>query len=81
MSTANVIPQSGTNTTPQPCQCLRTKNPYGYTPQNADSWLPGVETASSFWCLRTMSPAGPDDHYVHLSRCVPGRTCYQPPQE
>ena len=81
MSTANVIPQSGTNMTSQPCQCLRTKNPYGYTPQNADSWLPGIDTSSSFWCLRTMSPAGPDDHYVHLSRCVPGRSCYQPPQD
>jgi len=41
------------------------------TPQNAESWLPGIRTASSYWCLRTMGPAGPDDHFVHLSRCVP----------
>ncbi len=60
----------------QPCRCLRTKNPYGSTAQNSDSWLPGVDATSSYWCLLTMSPAGPDDHYVHLSRCVPSRGCY-----
>ncbi len=61
----------------KPCKCLRTKNPYGTTPQNAESWLPGVDTSSSYWCLRTMGPAGPDDHFVHLSRCTASRTCYE----
>jgi hypothetical protein len=65
----------------QPCQCLRTKNPYGTTPVDAESWLPGVHTTSSYWCLRTMSPAGPDDHYVHIARCVPGRSCYEAAEE
>jgi len=60
-----------------PCQCLRTKNPYGHSPLDAESWLPAVHTSSSYWCLRTMGPAGPDDHYVHLTRCVPGRACYE----
>lgn len=72
---------STTNLTPIPCQCLRTKNPYGVAPVNAESWLPGVETSSSYWCLRTMGPAGPDDNYVHLARCMPGRGCYQSPQD
>jgi hypothetical protein len=72
---------STTNVQTQPCQCLRTKNPYGTTPHDAESWLPGVGTSSSYWCLRTMSPAGPDDHYVHLARCLPGRSCYQAPEE
>lgn len=62
---------------PHPCQCLRTKNPYGMTAQGVENWIPGVETSSTYWCLRTMGPAGPDDHYVHLSRCVPGRACYE----
>ena len=66
---------------PQPCQCLRTKNPYGTTPQNVESWLPGVETTSSYWCLRTMGPAGPDEHYVHLSRCTPSRACCESAEE
>lgn len=65
----------------KPCQCLRTKNPYGTTPQNAESWLPGVDTSSAYWCLRTMGPAGPDDHYVHLSRCTPSRACYESREE
>ena len=71
---------STTNAT-QPCQCLHTKNPYGSTPQNADAWLPSIRTASSYWCMRTMGPAGPDDHFVHLSRCVPGRACYEEREE
>ena len=33
---------STTNIASQPCQCLRTKNPYGTTPQDVESWLPGV---------------------------------------
>jgi len=64
-----------------PCQCLRTKNPYGTTPQSAESWHPGTHAASSYWCLRTMGPAGPDEHYVHLARCVPGRSCYETQDE
>ena len=72
---------SDTKTSPQPCQCLRTKNPYGFTPQNADGWLPAFHTSSTYWCLRTMGPAGPDDHFVHLSRCTPGRACYEKAEE
>jgi hypothetical protein len=72
---------SDTKTNPQTCQCLRTKNPYGFTPQNAEEWLPAFHTSSSYWCLRTMGPAGPDEHYVHLSRCTPGRTCYEKPED
>jgi hypothetical protein len=68
---------SVTEVQPQPCQCLRTKNPYGTMPQNAESWLPGVAASSTYWCLRTMGPAGPDEHYVHLSRCTPSRSCYE----
>ena len=70
-----------TQTKVQPCQCLRTKNPYGTTPQNYATWGQGVATTSSYWCLQTMAVAGPDEHYVHLARCVPGRGCYQAPEE
>ena len=68
-------------TKPLPCQCLRTKNPYGTTPDNPEIWLAGIAESSSYWCIRTMSPAGPDDHYVHLARCVPGRKCYEVAEE
>ena len=66
---------------PQPCHCLRTKNPYGTTPRNVETWVSGIHTASSYWCLRTMGPAGPDDHYAHLAKCTPGRKCYEAPEE
>jgi hypothetical protein len=61
----------------KPCKCLRTKNRYGSIPQNAESWLPGVASSSTYWCLRTIGPAGPDDHYVHLSHCTPSRVCFE----
>ncbi|MGC1783123.1 MAG: hypothetical protein WA708_11440 [Acidobacteriaceae bacterium] len=64
-----------------PCQCLRTKNAYGTTPQAVETWLPGTHASSTYWCLLTMGPAGPDEHYVHLARCVPGRACYAAPEE
>ncbi|HET9086647.1 MAG TPA: hypothetical protein VFN53_03920 [Acidobacteriaceae bacterium] len=64
-----------------PCQSLRTKNAYGMTPESAESWLPGMHEVSSYWCLRTMGPAGPDEHYVHLARCKPGRSCYDAPED
>lgn len=63
------------------CQSLRTKNPYGTTPQDAESWHAGIAAASSYWCLQTMTVSGPDEHYVHLARCVSGRACYQAPEE
>ena len=65
----------------QTCQCLRAKNPYGTRPQNAEMWVDGIHTATSYWCLRTMGPAGPDDHYVHLARCTSVRKCYEAPEE
>jgi hypothetical protein len=65
----------------QPCRYLRTKNPYGTSPQSAESWLPGVAASSSYWCLRTMGPSGPDEQFVHLSRCTPARACHEAPGE
>lgn len=64
-----------------PCRCLRTKNAYGTSPQSAENWLPGIHASSSYWCLLTQGPAGPDEHYVHLARCVAGRACYDAPED
>ena len=64
-----------------PCLCLRTKNPYGTTPASYEDWHPTMHTTSTYWCINTMSFAGPDDHFAHLSRCVHGRACYQAPEE
>jgi hypothetical protein len=64
-----------------PCRCLKTKNPYGTSPASHEDWHPTVKTTSTYWCLNTMSFAGPDDQFAHLSRCVSGRGCYQQPEE
>lgn len=65
----------------EPCRCLRTKNAYGTMPQSPETWSPGTHASSSYWCLLTQASAGPDEHYVHLARCVPGRSCYDTPEE
>jgi hypothetical protein len=65
----------------QPCRCLRTKNAYGTIPQSPEKWPAGTHAASSYWCLLTQGPAGPDEHYVHLARCGPGRACYDAPED
>jgi hypothetical protein len=67
-----------TNDNPQPpCQCLRTKNAFGSTAEDSHLWPPGVMASSSFWCLLTMGPAGPDEGFAHSTRCVEGRVCFR----
>lgn len=36
------------------------------------------DATTVYWCLLTMSPAGPDDGLVHANRCGAGRTCCMP---
>ena len=33
------------------------------------------EATTVYWCLLTMSAAGPDDGLVHATRCGAGRAC------
>jgi len=33
------------------------------------------EATTVYWCLLTMSPAGPDDGLVHANRCGKERVC------
>jgi hypothetical protein len=32
----------------------------------------------NFWCTHTQTDTGPDDGWVTLDRCAPGRDCYEP---
>lgn len=63
------------------CQCLRTKTIYGNFAGDFETWQDGVVSAASFWCLKTMGPAGPDEHFVHIGQCGPHRRCYEEPLE
>jgi hypothetical protein len=38
-------------------------------------------STSTFWCLKTMGKAGPDEHYVHASTCKEGRRCWEAAEE
>jgi hypothetical protein len=72
---------SATETETKPCQCLRTKNLHGTSAENYTNWHPSVAASSTFWCVRTMSFAGPDDNYAHPARCLSGRSCYKAREE
>ncbi len=60
---------------PHLCDYLRAKVMAG--PHNDKRALLALATDSTaiFWCLLTMSPAGPDDGLAHADRCGPGRVC------
>jgi hypothetical protein len=33
---------------------------------------------TSWWCTESGKTVGPDDRPCHASRCLPGRSCFQP---
>ena len=70
-----------TITRAKPCRCIRTKTMYGTFVGNAEDWETGVASTAAFWCMKTMGPAGPDEHFVHISQCGPTRSCYEPDED
>jgi hypothetical protein len=59
------------------CKCLRSKSSYGAFGDYREDLEHIMGSTSTFWCLKTMSKAGPDDHYVHASICHEGRHCWE----
>jgi hypothetical protein len=64
---------------PVVCRSLRTKTAFGTLEEGARDWRYGESTTAVYWCLRTMEAAGPDDGFVHATRCREGRTCFRAP--
>jgi len=60
---------------PRLCDYLRAK--VTGAPHNDKRALVAIarDSTAIYWCLLTMSPAGPDDGLVHADRCGPGRAC------
>lgn len=58
------------------CVWLRARDAYGRGIESA-SWATGDSAVDGYWCLRTMEPAGPDDHLVHAHRCHASRACFE----
>jgi hypothetical protein len=62
------------------CACLRSKSAYGVFGDYAADMEEILGSTSTYWCLRTMGKAGPDEHYVHGRLCREGRSCWQNPE-
>ena len=58
------------------CASLRSKSPYGVFGEYDEEVLHSLSSTTSFWCLRSMSRVGPDEHFVHRHNCVEGRRCW-----
>ncbi|MFQ5707077.1 MAG: hypothetical protein ACE5HO_06475 [bacterium] len=59
------------------CRFLRSKKTYVPDLDHAESWRTADTTTQPYWCLRTMTTAGPDNQLVAPERCQKERTCYQ----
>ena len=74
MSEFNVLHEASTTR----CSYLRSKSAHGgYSGDDLESHEELMGATSTYWCLKTMGKAGPDEHYVHKSQCRAGRSCHE----
>jgi hypothetical protein len=59
------------------CASLRSKSSYGAYGDASEEHAELLGSTTTYWCLKTMGKAGPDDHYVHGSICKEGRSCWE----
>ncbi len=59
------------------CNSLRSKSSYGAFDEYLEEMQELVGSTTTYWCLKTMGKAGPDEHFVHRSVCQEGRSCFQ----
>ena len=59
------------------CASLRSKGSYGGFGEFEDEHAELMGATTTYWCLKTMGKAGPDEHYVHGSICREGRACWE----
>ena len=59
------------------CNALRSKSSYGAFGDFHEELVELMGSTTTYWCLKTMGKAGPDEHYVHRSICVEGRSCWE----
>ena len=63
------------------CDCLRSKSSFGAFGEGLEELESTMGATTTYWCLKTMGKAGPDEHYVHGSLCRNGRSCYESPDQ
>ncbi|HEX8523808.1 MAG TPA: hypothetical protein VF669_16245 [Tepidisphaeraceae bacterium] len=72
------LPTMQEETVPNVCKCLRTKTAFGsFSETGKPPWQSGESTTAVYWCLVTMSNAGPDDRFCHPHNCQEGRGCFR----
>jgi hypothetical protein len=62
------------------CRLLRAKTAFGTLVGDTtplEPWHTGASRTAVYWCLATMTTAGPDDGLAHATACRAGRCCYQ----
>lgn len=65
---------------PVVCRRLRTKTAFGSLVGDRSEpapWQTGVSTTAVYWCLATMTGAGPDDCFAHPHECGASRGCFE----
>lgn len=66
------------NEIPSVCRLLRTKAALGnYVGDDFAPWETAQSPSAAYWCLSTMTSAGPDDAHAHPTICQAGRRCFQ----
>lgn len=58
------------------CKHLRTKTSYVPDANNPDSWRSDDSSTAQYWCLKTMTTAGPDNDLVAPEKCAGSRACF-----
>ena len=59
------------------CRCLRSKSSYAAFGAYHEDLERLMGSTTTFWCLKTMGKAGPDENFVHVSTCREGRRCFE----
>ncbi len=59
------------------CASLRSKSSYGHFGDFHEEMVEMMGSTTTYWCLKTMGKAGPDEHFVHRTNCLEGRSCWE----
>ncbi len=59
------------------CAALRSKSSYGAFGDFHEEHAEILGSTTTYWCLKTMGKAGPDDHFVHRGVCNESRRCWE----
>jgi len=58
------------------CRFLKAKNSFGML-EEGSSWQGIEDPNTTFWCIKSSAPVGPDNGIVGAKQCVEGRKCFK----